>query len=230
MSSKRMQAANAVIDRTKQYAPEEGIQALMLAAEKGSTKLRQSFELVLHLGINAKKENVRGATNLPNGTGKTVRIAVITTGDQAKAAEAAGATEVGGEDLIERMGKGELNFDVLIATPDMMAKVGKIGKILGPKGLMPNPKDGTVTADPADAVKQALAGKVLYRNEKAGLLHVLVGHVQQKPEEVLANVQAIIQDVLKLKPSTAKGKYLQKCYLSTSMGPAVEIDLQTLTN
>lgn len=229
MASKRMQAACAVVEKNKLYQPKEGIEALLEAAKKGQTKCRQSFELVVHLGINAKKENVRGATNLPHGTGKSVRIAVITTGDQATAAKEAGATEVGGDELIARLGKGELDFDVLIASPDQMAKVGKIGKILGPKGLMPNPKDGTVSANPADAVKQALAGKVMYRNEKAGLLHVLVGHVAQSSDDILANVQAILQDVAKLKPTTAKGKYFKKAYLATSMGPSVEIDLQTLT-
>ena len=193
-------------------------------------KFKESIDVAVNLGVDPRKsdQNVRGASVLPHGTGKTVRVAVFAQGANAEAAKEAGADIVGFDDLAEQVQGGEINFDVVIATPDAMRVVGKLGTILGPRGLMPNPKVGTVTADVATAVKNAKGGQVRYRTDKGGIIHCIVGQVGFDANAVKENVEALLADLKKIKPSSAKGVYVKKVTLSTTMGPGLAIDQATL--
>lgn len=204
--------------------------ALGLVKQTATTKFDESVDAAVNLGIDARKSDqvVRGATVLPNGTGKTVRVAVFAQGDAAEAAKEAGADIVGMEDLAETVKKGEINFDVCVASPDTMRVVGTLGQILGPRGLMPNPKVGTVTKDVAAAVKNAKAGQVRFRNDKAGIVHCSIGKASFEPQALKENLTALIDELVKAKPSAAKGIYIQKVTLSSTMGPGVVIDRASL--
>ncbi|NOQ36667.1 MAG: 50S ribosomal protein L1 [Methylococcaceae bacterium] len=221
--SKKAKLIAEKVDSTKQYSIAEAVAVLKSVT---STKFVEAIDVSVNLGIDAKKsdQNVRGATVLPNGTGKTVRVAVFTQGPNADAAKAAGADIVGMDDLADQVKKGEMNFDVVIASPDAMRVVGQLGQILGPRGLMPNPKVGTVTPDVATAVKNAKAGQVRYRNDKGGIIHCTVGKVSFEADAISQNIEALIADLKKAKPATAKGVYLKKISLSSTMGPGLLID------
>lgn len=224
---KRTKALNAKIDSTKQYPIDE---ALSLLKEGSSVKFTESVDVSVNLGVDPRKSDqvVRGSTVLPNGTGKTVRVAVFTQGANADAAQAAGADVVGMEDLAERVKAGEMDFDVVVASPDAMRVVGQLGQILGPRGLMPNPKVGTVTADVATAVKNAKSGQVRYRTDKGGIIHCTIGKVTFESNALVENLRALIADLTKLKPSSAKGVYMRKITVSTTMGPGVALDLASV--
>lgn len=221
--TKRMKAIAEKVDKEKNYPIEE---AVNLLNELSKTKLKESFDISVNLGVDPKKsdQNVRGATTLPHGTGKSIRVAVFAQGDNVAKAEAAGADLIGFEDLAESIKGGTMDFDVLIATPDAMRLVGQLGKVLGPRGLMPNPKTGTVTPDVATAVTNAKAGQVQYRTDKAGIVHGGVGQVGFDATKIKENVEALISDLRKSKPASAKGVYFKKVTLSTTMGPGVMID------
>lgn len=225
--SKRMRAIDEKIDRGKAYPVDE---AVGLLAEVSKTKFSESIDVSVNLGVDPRKSDqaVRGATTLPHGAGKDTRVAVFAQGDNADKAAKAGADIVGLEDLAEQVKAGELNFDVVIATPDCMRVVGQLGKILGPRGLMPNPKTGTVTPDVEVAVKNAKAGQVQFRTDKAGIIHGSVGQVGFDPKLVKENLEALIVDLKKAKPASAKGNYLKKITLSTTMGPGISIDETSL--
>ena len=201
-----------------------------LLSELSTVKFKESMDIAVNLGVDPRKSDqvVRGASVLPNGTGKTVRVAVFAQGANAEAAKAAGADLVGMDDLAEEVQKGNINFDVVIASPDSMRVVGKLGQILGPRGLMPNPKVGTVTPDVAGAVKNAKAGQVRYRTDKAGIIHCTVGQVSFSAGAIKQNVDALLADLRKIKPATSKGTYIKKVTLSTTMGPGLSIDLSSL--
>ena len=220
---KRLKAIREKIDSDRQYPIDE---ALKLIKELSSVKFNESVEIAVNLGIDPKKsdQEVRGATVLPNGTGKEVRVAVFTDGENAKAAQAAGADIVGMDDLAEQVKKGDFSFDVVIASPDAMRVVGALGQILGPRGLMPNPKVGTVAADVATAVKNAKSGQVRYRADKAGIIHCSVGTVNFEVAALKENIEGLIADLVKAKPSAAKGVYLKKIAVSSTMGPGIAID------
>jgi large subunit ribosomal protein L1 len=225
--SKRFKAMTAV-EAGKQYPVDA---ALKIIKENAKTKFVESVDVAIRLGIDAKKsdQGVRGSTMLPHGTGKTVRVAVFCpAGEKAEAARAAGADAVGMEDLAEKMQAGELNFGRVIATPDAMRVVGKLGQLLGPRGLMPNPKDGSVTADVVSAVKNAKAGQVKFRNDKAGIVHCSIGKVNFEADALKDNLNALLADLMKAKPSTSKGVYLQKVSLSSTMGLGVAVDPSSL--
>lgn len=225
--SKRARAIREKIEPGKQYAIED---AVSLLSELSKVKFKESIDVAVNLGVDPRKsdQNVRGASVLPHGTGKTVRVAVFAQGANAEAAKEAGADIVGFDDLAEQVQGGEINFDVVIATPDAMRVVGKLGTILGPRGLMPNPKVGTVTADVATAVKNAKGGQVRYRTDKGGIIHCIVGQVGFDANAVKENVEALLADLKKIKPSSAKGVYVKKVTLSTTMGPGLAIDQATL--
>jgi len=205
-------------------------EAVSLLSDLANTKFEESFDVSVNLGVDPKKSDqvVRGATTLPHGTGKTVRIAVFAQGENADKATAAGADLVGFEDLAESIKGGQLDFDVLIATPDAMRLVGQLGKILGPRGLMPNPKTGTVTPDVETAVANAKAGQIQFRTDRAGIIHGRVGKVGFDSDKIKENVEALLDDLKKGKPASAKGVYLQKITLSTTMGPGLSIDSSSL--
>lgn len=205
-------------------------EAITLLKELATAKFTESVDVAVNLGIDARKsdQNVRGATVLPNGTGRDVRVAVFTSGDNAEKAKAAGADIVGMEDLAEKVKKGEMNFDVVVASPDAMRVVGQLGQILGPRGLMPNPKTGTVTPDVATAVKNAKAGQVRYRNDKNGIVHATIGRVDFDNDKLKENLDALLAALKKAKPSSAKGVYLKRISLSTTMGAGVSIDQGTV--
>ncbi|MDE1899594.1 MAG: 50S ribosomal protein L1 [Xanthomonadaceae bacterium] len=225
--SKRFKAMTAV-EAGRQYPVDA---ALKIIRDNAKTKFVESVDVAIRLGIDAKKsdQGVRGSTMLPHGTGKTVRVAVFCpAGEKAEAARAAGADAVGMEDLAEKMQAGELNFGRVIATPDAMRVVGKLGQLLGPRGLMPNPKDGSVTADVVSAVKNAKAGQVKFRNDKAGIVHCSIGKVNFEPDALKDNLNALLADLMKAKPSTSKGVYLQKVSLSSTMGLGVAVDPSSL--
>ena len=207
------------------------MEALQLLKDVSTIKFDESVEVAVNLGIDPRKSDqaVRGSTVLPKGTGKVVKVAVIAQGDQAKAAKTAGADAVGFEDLVERMQKGELDFQVVIATPDAMPLVSKLGKVLGPRGLMPNPKVGTVTKDTGQAVKNAKAGQVRYRTDKNGIVHCIIGKVSFETEALKENLEVLLNDLIKAKPGTAKGIYMKKISLSTTMGPGLAVDQSTLS-
>ena len=225
--SKRMKAIAAKIDREKIYSIDD---AVNLLNEVATTKFKESIDVAINLGVDPRKSDqaVRGATTLPHGTGKVTRVAVFAQGANADKAKAAGADLVGFEDLAEQIKGGELNFDVVIATPDAMRIVGQLGKVLGPRGLMPNPKTGTVTPDVETAVRNAKSGQVQFRADKAGIVHGSVGKVGFGPKEIKENLEALLTDLRKAKPASAKGVYLKKITLSTTMGPGVAIDQASL--
>lgn len=226
--SKRQQAIRAQIQPGKAYSIEE---AVNLLNSLPAAKFKESIDVAVNLGVDPRKSDqvVRGASVLPAGTGKTVRVAVFAQGANAEAAKAAGADIVGFDDLATAIQGGEMNFDVVIATPDAMRVVGKLGTILGPRGLMPNPKVGTVTADVATAVKNAKSGQVRYRVDKGGIIHAPVGQVGFSAEAIKQNVEALVADLKKAKPATSKGVYVKKVTLSTTMGPGLAIDQASLT-
>ncbi|MAA74396.1 MAG: 50S ribosomal protein L1 [Salinisphaeraceae bacterium] len=221
--SKRKKLFAEKIDPAKVYSLDE---ALSLLKELSNARFKESLEVAVNLGIDTRKSDqvVRGSTVMPNGTGRSVRVAVFTQGANADAAKEAGADIVGYEDLAEQVQKGEINFDIVIASPDAMPVVGKLGQILGPKGLMPNPKTGTVTADVAGAVKNAKAGQVQYRADKGGIVHAAIGKVDFADEALAENLRALMADLKKAKPSSSKGIYFQKLTLSTTMGPGITVD------
>lgn len=225
--SKRARAIREKIEPGKQYPLEE---AVSLLKEFATVKFNESIEVAVNLGIDAKKSDqaVRGATNLPHGTGKTVRVAVFTTGENADKATAAGADLVGMEDLAEKVKAGEMDFDVVIASPDAMRVVGQLGQILGPRGLMPNPKTGTVTPDIETAVNNAKAGQVQYRTDKNGIVHGGIGKIDFELSAIKENLEAVLADLKKAKPSASKGVYMKKVTLSTTMGPGLAIDQSSL--
>jgi large subunit ribosomal protein L1 len=222
-----MKSVREQIEPGKAYAVEE---ALALLKQVSKVKFTESVDVAIRLGVDPRKsdQNVRGSTVLPNGTGKTVRVAVFAQSENAEKAKAAGADVVGMDDLHDRMKEGDLNFDVVIATPDAMRVVGKLGQLLGPRGLMPNPKVGTVTTDVATAVKNAKAGQVRYRTDKAGIIHSTIGKANFEVDALKDNLAALLKDLVKLKPSSAKGVYLQKIAVSTTMGPGILIDQGSL--
>jgi len=204
--------------------------ALSLVKELASAKFKESVDIAVNLGVDPKKsdQNVRGSTLLPNGTGKTVRVAVFAQGENAEKATAAGADIVGFEDLAETIKGGVMDFDVVIATPDAMRVVGQLGKVLGPRGLMPNPKVGTVTPDVEGAVKNAKSGQVSYRTDKAGIIHCSIGQADFEVTALQENLQALLEDLRKAKPSSAKGVYLKKLTVSSTMGPGVIVEMSTV--
>lgn len=226
--SKRMQAIRARLTPGKFYPVEE---ALGLLKELSGAKFRESVDVAVNLGVDPRKSDqvVRSATVLPHGTGKTVRVAVFAQGANAEAAKAAGADVVGFEDLAESIKAGNLDFDVVIAAPDAMRVVGQLGKILGPRGLMPNPKVGTVTADVAGAIRNAKAGQVRYRTDKAGIIHCTIGKVDFNATQLRENLQALLHDLQKIKPATSKGVYIRRVTVSTTMGPGLAVDQATLS-
>lgn len=225
--SKRAKLIKSKVDRTKQYSITE---AVHLLKELGTAKFNEAVDVSVNLGVDPRKsdQNVRGATVLPHGTGKTVRVAVFTQGPNADAAREAGADIVGMDDLGELVKKGEMNFDVVIASPDAMRVVGQLGQILGPRGLMPNPKVGTVTPDVATAVRNAKSGQVRYRTDKAGIIHCTLGKVSFEADAIQGNLEALIADLKKAKPTAAKGVYIKKITLSSTMGPGLWLDQSSI--
>ncbi|HHN67110.1 MAG TPA: 50S ribosomal protein L1 [Thermopetrobacter sp.] len=225
---KRLRQAREGIERGKAYGLDE---AVKLIKERASAKFDETVEVAMNLGVDPRHADqmVRGVVNLPAGTGKEVRVAVFAKDDKAEEAKKAGADIVGAEDLVERVQKGEIDFDRAIATPDMMPLVGRLGKILGPRGLMPNPKVGTVTPNVAEAVKSAKGGAVEFRVEKAGIVHAGVGKASFDADKIAQNVKAFVDAVIKAKPEGAKGAYVKKVSLSSSMGPGVQVDLASVT-
>jgi large subunit ribosomal protein L1 len=221
--SKRVQALRGKVDRNRNYAVSE---ALALVKECATAKFDESIDVAVNLGVDARKSDqvVRGSVVLPAGTGKSVRVAVFAQGDKAEAARAAGADVVGFDDLAEQIKGGNLNFDVCIATPDAMRVVGQLGQILGPRGLMPNPKVGTVTMDVTTAVKNAKAGQVQYRTDKAGIVHATIGRASFPVESLQQNLGALVEALVKAKPAAAKGVYLRKVALSCTMGTGVRVE------
>ena len=215
--------ARAKVDREREYEPADAIQ---LVKELGRAKFDESVDIAVRLGVNPKHADqmVRGALVLPHGTGQTLRVCVFAKGEKQNEAKAAGADLVGSDDLVQRVQEGFLDFDRVIATPDMMGAVGKLGRILGPRGLMPNPKVGTVTFDVTNAVKEAKAGKVEYRVEKAGIVHARIGKKSFNEQALIDNATALILALVRAKPSTAKGTYLRSISVSTTMGPGIKID------
>ena len=226
-TGKKHKAAKAKIDRSKAYPIEE---ALSLVKETAHAKFDETVDLCVRLGVDPRKADqmVRGAVVLPNGLGKTVRVLVFAKGEKAQEALAAGADHVGADDLVAKIQEGWFEFDTAIATPDMMGTVGKIGKLLGPRGLMPNPKVGTVTFEIGRAVQEAKSGKIEYRVEKAGIIHAPVGKVSFDAEKLKGNIVALMDALVKAKPATSKGTYLKKISISSTMGPGVNVDVPAL--
>tara|TARA_X000001036_G_scaffold401434_1_gene406535 strand:- start:1336 stop:2031 length:696 start_codon:yes stop_codon:yes gene_type:complete len=226
LKTKRMKECYNDLDTDKIY---QDIEAIKILKDKSSVKFVESLDVSINLGIDSKKsdQNIRGSLVLPNGTGKSVKVAVFCEGDDAKKATEAGADTVGMEDLVDLAKKGDFDFDVVIATPETMKIVSPLGQILGPKGLMPNPKVGTVSKDVEKAVKNAKSGQVQYRTDKAGIVHCSIGKVEFTEEMLAENLRALITEVVKAKPSSAKGKYLKKISLSSSMGPSLLVDQAT---
>lgn len=220
---------NAAKIENKLYAPKE---ALELLKETSFAKFDETVEVSIRLGVDTRKadQNIRGSISLPNGTGKTVRVAVFAEGEKAREAEAAGADIVGSDDLVAEIQKGNLNFDAAIATPNMMSKVGRLGRILGPRGLMPNPKLGTVTMDVEKMVKELKAGRVEYRADRYGICHVPMGKKSFETKALLENYQALISEIVRVKPATAKGKYIKSVAFSTTMGPGIKVDPTMVRN
>lgn len=224
---KRLKSAREGIDRNKLYTLGE---AISFVKERSKTKFDETVELAINLGVDPRHADqmVRGVCVLPNGTGKNVRVAVFARGDKADEAKAAGADVVGAEELVQEVQSGKIDFDRCIATPDMMPLVGRLGKVLGPRGLMPNPKVGTVTPDVTAAVKDAKGGAVQFRVEKAGIVHAGVGKVSFSEEAITQNVQALLDAVQKAKPAGSKGSYLKRIAVSSTMGPGVKVDLASV--
>ena len=227
--TKRQKSSQAAVQPGKAYAIDD---ALKIVKDNSKAKFVEAVDVAVRLGVDAKKsdQQVRGSTVLPQGTGKSVRVAVFApAGAKADEALAAGADAVGMDDLAERMQGGELNYDVVIATPDAMRVVGKLGTVLGPRGLMPNPKVGTVSPNPGEAVKNAKGGQVRYRTDKAGIIHCTIGKADFDAERLKENLQALLADLVKAKPATSKGQYLQKVSVSSTMGPGVTVDQSSLS-
>jgi large subunit ribosomal protein L1 len=227
--SKRQKLIREKVDSARAYSVDEAV--ALLVELGGNVKFKESVDVAVNLGVDARKSDqvVRSSTVLPHGTGKTVRVAVFTQGANAEKATAAGADIVGMDDLAEEVKKGNMDFDVVIATPDAMRVVGQLGQILGPRGLMPNPKVGTVTPDVETAVKNAKAGQVRYRTDKNGIIHAPMGNVEFSAQNIKENVEALIADLKKAKPSSSKGVYLKKVTLSSTMGPGLTIDQSALS-
>ena len=225
---KRLNKAYEGIDRSADYALDE---AIRMIKSNSSVKFDETLEIAMTLGVDPRHadQNVRGVVNLPNGTGKSVRVAVFAKGAKAEEAQAAGADLVGAEELSEQVQKGQIEFDRCIATPDMMPVVGRLGKILGPRGLMPNPKLGTVTNDVTEAVQAAKGGQVEFRAEKAGLIHAGIGRLSFSEEALAQNVTAFVDAIVKAKPSGAKGTYIKKVALSSTMGPGVKVEVASVS-
>jgi len=220
---KRLRTALQQVDRDRQYAPEE---ALKILQGLPAAKFDETVEVAFHLGVDPRKADqmIRGTVSLPHGTGRSVRVAAFATGDKAREAEEAGADVVGGEDLVNEVIKGNIDFDAAVATPDVMALVGRAGRVLGPRGLMPNPKAGTVTPDIGKAVRDIKAGKLEYRVDRQGNLHLVIGKRSFDERHLLGNYLAVVDEVVRAKPSTAKGRYLKTVTLSSTMGPGISID------
>ncbi len=227
--SKNYRKAAELVDQTKIYSPFE---AATIAKQTSPTKFDGTVEAALRLGVDPRKADqmVRGTVSLPHGTGKTVRVIVFATGDKAEEARAAGADKVGSDDLIAEITGGFLDFDAAVATPDQMAKVGRIARVLGPRGLMPNPKTGTVTPDVAKAVADIKGGKISFRVDKQSNLHLVIGKASFTPEQLVENYAAALDEVLRAKPSSAKGRYLKKVTFSTTMGPGIPVDVNRTRN
>ena len=227
--SKRYLETAAKFDRDHLHTP---LEAARLVSDVATTKFDETVEVHFRLGIDVRQADqmVRGSVSLPNGTGKDVRVAVFAEGDKAREAEAAGADVVGSDDLVERIQAGFLDFDATVATPDMMAKVGRLGKILGTRGLMPNPKLGTVTADVGRVVKELKAGKVEYRADKFGICHVGIGKVSFETSQIVENYGALLDEILRAKPSSSKGRYLKSITMATTMGPGIKVDTTKTRN
>jgi large subunit ribosomal protein L1 len=227
--SKAYQAAAELIEADKIYSP---LEAAKIAVQASPTKFDGTVEVAMRLGVDPRKADqmVRGTVSLPHGTGKTARVIVFATGAQAAAAEAAGADKVGSDDLIQEITDGYLDFDAAIATPDQMAKVGRIARILGPRGLMPNPKTGTVTPDVAKAIADIKGGKITFRVDKQSNLHLIIGKASFSAEQLVENYGAALDEVLRAKPSSAKGKYLKKVVFATTMGPGIPVDTNRTRN
>jgi large subunit ribosomal protein L1 len=221
--SKSYRAAASAIDRSQVYPP---LAALKIAKANAKAGFDESVDVAMRLGVDPRKADqmVRGTVNLPHGTGKTARVLVFATGDKAEAARAAGADYVGSDDLIERITGGWLDFDAVVATPDMMGKVGRLGRVLGPRGLMPNPKTGTVTPDVAKAVSDIKGGRIEFRVDRHANLHFLIGKVSFSESQLAENYAAALEEVLRLKPSSSKGRYIKKVTFSTTMGPGIQVD------
>jgi len=227
--SKAYEAAAKLIEPDKIYSP---LEAVKIARQTSPTKFDGTVEVAMRLGVDPRKADqmVRGTVSLPHGTGKTARVIVFATGEQAEAARAAGADKVGSDDLIQEITDGFLDFDAAIATPDQMAKVGRIARVLGPRGLMPNPKTGTVTPDVAKAVSDIKGGKITFRVDKQSNLHLIIGKASFTEEQLIENYGAALDEVLRSKPSSAKGKYLRKVSFSTTMGPGIPVDVNRTRN
>jgi large subunit ribosomal protein L1 len=221
--SKAYRDAAAKIDVDKLYAP---LEAVRIAKDTSTTKYDATVEVALRLGVDPRKADqmIRGTVNLPHGTGKTARVLVLATGERAAQAEAAGADYVGSDDLLERIQGGWLDFDAVVATPDLMGKVGRLGKVLGPRGLMPNPKTGTVTMDVAKAVTEIKGGKIEFRVDKHANLHFIIGKTSFTEQALVENYSAAIDEILRLKPSASKGRFVQKATMATTMGPGIPLD------
>ena len=231
MPGKKFRAAAEKVDRNKRYPVSEGFKLLKETVELTKTKYDQTIDLAINLGIDPKHADqmVRGAVVLPNGTGKSMRVAVFAKGEKATEAGSAGADIVGEADLAKKIEEGFMDFDTVIATPDMMGVVGRLGKVLGPRGLMPNPKTGTVTMDVTKAVKEAKGGKIEFRAEKAGIVHAPIGKGSFSPDKLEANFNVLIDLVMKMKPATAKGVYLKGLAISSTMGPGIKLDTQEIS-
>jgi large subunit ribosomal protein L1 len=227
--SKSYRKVAELVDRNRLYQP---IDAVKLAKQTSTVKFDATVEVAMRLGVDPRKADqmVRGTVNLPHGTGKTVRVIAFATGQKAAEAEAAGADAVGTDDLVARIQEGWLDFDAAIATPDQMAKIGRIARILGPRGLMPNPKTGTVTMDVAKAVQDIKGGKITFRVDKHSNLHLIIGKTSFSEDQLIDNYAAVLDEVLRAKPSAAKGKYLKKVFLATTMGPGIPVDPNVTRN
>jgi large subunit ribosomal protein L1 len=221
--SKRYRELREQIDRTREYSPAEAVSSIRAMQ---SAKFTEAVEVHIRLGVNVRHadQQVRGTMTLPNGLGKEVKVAVFAQGDKAREAEAAGADAVGGDDLAERVTGGWTDFDVAIATPDMMSVVGKLGRVLGPQGKMPNPRVGTVTEDVGRAVEQAKAGRVEYRTDRTGIIHLVIGRADFEQQKLLENYAALIDEIVRAKPAASKGRYIRSVTLSTTMGPGIHVD------
>jgi large subunit ribosomal protein L1 len=230
MSGKKFSAAAQKVDRNKRYSVEEGFKVLKETVAARATKYDQTVDVAINLGIDPKHADqmVRGAVVLPHGTGKSMRVAVFAKGEKAAEAQAAGADIVGEAELAKKIEEGFMDFDTVIATPDMMGVVGRLGKVLGPRGLMPNPKVGTVTMDVARAVKESKGGKIEFRAEKAGIVHAPVGKASFEAEKLAENFNSLIELIMRMKPATSKGVYLQGVAISSTMGPGVKLDTQQI--
>ena len=222
--SKNHRKAGELVDRERLYSAAE---ALKLAKETSNVKFDSTVEVALRLGVDPRKADqmVRGTVNLPNGTGKTARVLVFATGERAEQARAAGADIVGDDDMVEKVQNGFLDFDAVVATPDLMGKVGRLGRVLGPRGLMPNPKTGTVTPDVAKAVSDIKGGKIEFRVDRHGNLHFIIGKASFGEEQLMENYRAAIDEVNRLKPSASKGRYIKKGVVTTTMGPSIPLDI-----